>query len=67
MLIEKGDAMSELPLEAEDVDERRRRAKTRPVQAASDWTKEPASDRLLPFRVRLRLALYLLGLGRGRK
>jgi hypothetical protein len=59
--------MNELPLEAEDVDERRRRAKTRPAQLAADWTKEPASDRLLPFRVRLRLALFLLGIGRGRK
>jgi hypothetical protein len=60
-------SMSELPPEAEDVDERRRRAKVRPVQAASDWMKEPPSDRLLPFRVRLRLALYLLGLSRGRR
>jgi hypothetical protein len=59
--------MTELPPEAEDVDARRRRAKERPVQAASDWTKEPASDRLLPWRVRLRLAFYLLGFSRGRR
>jgi hypothetical protein len=59
--------MNELPLEAEDVDERRRRAKVRPAQLAADWTKEPASDRLLPWRVRLRLAFYLLGLSRGRR
>jgi hypothetical protein len=59
--------MTELPVEAEDVEERRRRAKERPVQAASDWSNEKPSDRLLPWRVRLRLAFYLLGLSRGRR
>jgi hypothetical protein len=59
--------VSELPPEAEDREERARRRKEAPVQAASDWSNEKPSDRQLPFRVRLRLALFLLGLSRGRK
>jgi hypothetical protein len=59
--------MNELPVEAEDREERARRRKQAPIQAAANWTNEKASDRLLPWRVRLRLALFLLGLSRGRK
>jgi hypothetical protein len=63
--------MSEI--EPEDRDARLRRrdelADDQPVatQAAADWEHEEPSDRLLPWSVRLRLALYLLGLGRGRQ
>jgi hypothetical protein len=59
--------MSELPPEAEDREERVRQRKKRPVQGATDWSNEKPSDRQLPFRVRLRLALYLLGLSKGRE
>jgi hypothetical protein len=54
-------------VEAEDREERARRRKQAPAQLAANWTREKPSDRQLPFRVRLRLALYLLGLGKGRQ
>jgi hypothetical protein len=59
-------------IEPEDREERVRRrreqgAEPGALQAAADWNHEQPSDRQLSWRARLRLALYLLALGRGRR
>jgi hypothetical protein len=65
--------VSEIPVEPEDREARVRRrdelAGEQPVatQAAADWDHEEHSDRQLSWTTRLRLTLYLLGLGKGRR